>query len=150
MNYEIELKQIEPIRVAYLKVQGQVKNANKHFPEVFKSIQGKSCGSPIFNYLRITPDTGESVIELCVPTETEPISRGVTIKSLPAIKALCTVHIGSYDNLKNAYMAFEQEAKLKNIQLGMPIREVYIKGPGMILKGNPDKYITEVQIPIEE
>ena len=30
----------------------------------------------------------------------------------------------------------------------LPTREVYIKGPGMIFKGNPKKYLTEIQIPI--
>lgn len=150
MIYEIEIKQIEPICVAFLKVQGQVKEANKHFPDVFKAIHGKRCGSPLFNYLSISPETREGIVELCVPTETEPSGSGVMMKTLPGIKALCTVHIGSYETLNIAYNALKQEAKLKNIKLGMPIREVYIKGPGMLLKGNPNKYITEIQIPIEE
>lgn len=150
MNYEIESKQIEPIRVAFLKVQGQVREANKYFPDVFKAIQGKSCGSPLFNYLSISPETREGIVEFCVPTEAEPSGSGVMVKTLPEIKALCTIHIGSYESLNHAYKAIEQEAKLQNIKLGMPIREIYIKGPGMILKGNPNKYITEIQIPIED
>lgn len=31
-----------------------------------------------------------------------------------------------------------------------PFREVFIKGPGMLIKGNPDKYITEIHFPIKE
>ena len=30
-----------------------------------------------------------------------------------------------------------------------PTREVYIKGPGMIFKGNPAKYLTEIQVMIK-
>ena len=30
--------------------------------------------------------------------------------------------------------------------IDMPTREVYLKGPGMIFKGNPNKYLTEIQI----
>jgi len=30
----------------------------------------------------------------------------------------------------------------------LPLREVYIKGPGMIFRGNPKKYLTEIQIMI--
>lgn len=37
-----------------------------------------------------------------------------------------------------------------HLRLQMPFREVFIKGPGMILKGNPEKYITEILFPIEE
>ncbi|NLI92146.1 MAG: MerR family transcriptional regulator, partial [Peptococcaceae bacterium] len=28
--------------------------------------------------------------------------------------------------------------------------EIYLKGPGMIFKGNPNKYLTEIVIPIEQ
>lgn len=31
----------------------------------------------------------------------------------------------------------------------MPTREVYLKGPGMIFKGNPKNYLTEIQMLIE-
>jgi len=34
--------------------------------------------------------------------------------------------------------------------VGFPFREVYIKGPGMFLKGNPEKYITEIIFPLEK
>jgi hypothetical protein len=30
-----------------------------------------------------------------------------------------------------------------------PTREIYLKGPGMIFKGNPENYLTEIQIMIE-
>ena len=33
-------------------------------------------------------------------------------------------------------------------EIVMPTREVYLKGPGMIFKGNPRNYLTEIQIPI--
>ena len=29
-----------------------------------------------------------------------------------------------------------------------PSREIYLKGPGMFFKGNPHKYVTEIQLPI--
>ena len=38
----------------------------------------------------------------------------------------------------------------KEYKVQFPSREVYIKGPGMIFKGNPDKYITEIQMMIDE
>jgi effector-binding domain-containing protein len=31
----------------------------------------------------------------------------------------------------------------------LPSREVYLKGPGIIFRGNPKKYLTEIQILIE-
>ena len=45
MNYTVEIKNIEPIRVAYMKYKGIVTEANKVFPNVFKAIRGKSNGA---------------------------------------------------------------------------------------------------------
>ena len=32
----------------------------------------------------------------------------------------------------------------------LPTREVYHKGPGMFFRGNPQKYLTEIQFPLAE
>ena len=53
MNYQIVLKDIEPIHVAYMKYVGVVTEANKVFPHVFKAIMGKTNGAPLFNYLSL-------------------------------------------------------------------------------------------------
>lgn len=89
-------------------------------------------------------------MELCVPTEMMPNGNGVEIKELPRIKAVCLTHIGSYETLFHAYTAIDEYAKENKLILAPPFREVFIKGPGMLMKGNPDKYITEVQFPIVE
>jgi hypothetical protein len=31
-------------------------------------------------------------------------------------------------------------------QVSLPTREVYLKGPGMIFRGNPKNYLTEIQM----
>lgn len=54
MNYAIELKDIEPIRVAYMRYKGIATEANKVFPNVFKAIRGKSNGAPFFNFISMT------------------------------------------------------------------------------------------------
>jgi effector-binding domain-containing protein len=40
--------------------------------------------------------------------------------------------------------------KAKRLKTALPIREIYLKGPGMIFKGNPKKYLTEIQYLIGE
>lgn len=150
MSYEIEIRDIEPIRIAFMKYKGVATDANKVFPNVFKAIRGKSNGAPFFNYLIMNPDTKIGEIELCVPTAESPLGNGIEIKEMPRIKAVCVTHIGSYDTMRNAYAAIEEYASQNNLQLVPPFREVFIKGPGMLIKGNPDKYITEIYFPIKE
>jgi len=37
----------------------------------------------------------------------------------------------------------------KGYQSKIPTREIYLKGSGMILKGNPKNYLTEILVMIE-
>lgn len=150
MNYEIEIRDIEPIRVAYIRYQGIATEANKVFPKVFQSVRGKTNGAPFFNYLSMNPETKTGDMELCVPTAEVPAGNGIEIKEMPRIKAVCVTHIGSYETLNNAYAAIDKYAAENSLKLVPPFREVFIKGPGMMLKGNPDKYVTEILFPIKE
>ena len=57
---------------------------------------------------------------------------------------------GPYDEVGPTYQALISYAKEHGLEIKAPCREIYIKGPGMIFKGNPQKYVTEVQIPIAD
>lgn len=150
MDYQIEIRDIEPIRVAFMRYQGIATEANKVFPAVFKSIMGKANGAPFFNYLAMDPITRMGDMELCVPTAETPASKGVDLKIMPRIRAVCVTHVGPYETLNQAYDAIGRYASEHKIKLQPPFREVFIKGPGMFLKGNPDKYITEILFPMQE
>lgn len=150
MNNVIELRDIEPIRVAYMRYRGLVSEANKVFPNVYKAVKGRVNGAPFFCYLELDPKTTIGEIELCVPTAEVPCRTGIGIKEMPGIKAVCVSHAGSYNTLDQAYTVINQYASEKGILLQPPFREVYIKGPGLFFKGNPDKYLTEVLFPIKE
>jgi effector-binding domain-containing protein len=49
----------------------------------------------------------------------------------------------SYDKAR----AFAQQ---NGYELALPSREIYLKGCGMIFKGNPKNYVTEIQLVIDE
>lgn len=150
MDYKVEIRDIEPVRVAYMRYKGIAAEANKVFPAVFKSVMGKTDGAPFFSYIAMDRETRVGEMELCVPTSVQPNAKGIEIKEMPRIKAFCTTHIGPYDTLKQAYAAIDRYAAENRISLEFPFREVFVKGPGMIIKGNPDKYITEILFPIRE
>ena len=57
MDYQMEIRNIEPVRVAFMHYKGITTEANKVFPSVFKSIQGKSNGAPFFCYYVMNPET---------------------------------------------------------------------------------------------
>lgn len=150
MNYQVEIRDIEPIRVAFMRYKGIASEANKVFPNVFKSIQGKVNGAPFFCFYVMDQETKMGEMELCVPTAETPKVNGVEVKDMPRIKAVCVTHVGPYETMQYAYEAIDRYALENCLTLQPPFREVYIKGPGMFLKGNPNKYITEIQFPVKE
>lgn len=68
---------------------------------------------------------------------------------MPKIKVLETIHYGGYDIVYLAYRAAFKYANKHNFEILKPIREIYIKGLGMIFKRNTDNYITEILFPYE-
>lgn len=150
MQYQIEIRETPPIRVAYMKYRGLATEANKVFPNVFRSVRGKTNGAPFFSYLAMNPETKQGDMELCVPTTENPVGSGIEVKVMPRIKAVCVTHVGPYETLSLAYIAIDKYAAENGLLLEPPFREVFVKGPGMLMKGNPHKYITEIQFPIKE
>lgn len=150
MTYQVEVREMEYLRVAFIKYRGIAMEANKLFPKVFQAIRGKTNGAPFIYFHTFDPVTKMGEMDLCVPTEIAPFGNGVDIQVIPGTKLLCTTHVGPYELLDQAYEALNQYVLKNQIRIGIPYREIYLKGPGMLLKGNPDKYITEIAFPVEE
>ncbi len=158
MTYEIRIKETEKMRVVYTNYQGKLENpkelfpklASKNFPKLFKSVKGKAIGAPFFNYLDFEKDSKLAKLDICLPSFEKPSSSEVLVKDLASIKVLSTIHTGPYEELIKAYKAIEDYALENKIKIQLPFREIFIKGPGRFLKGNPEKYITEIQFTIGE
>jgi effector-binding domain-containing protein len=58
------------------------------------------------------------------------------------------IHRGRYDQLGRSYAKILSEVERRKQKILLPTREVYLKGPGILFKGNPQNYLTEIQLPI--
>jgi effector-binding domain-containing protein len=77
--------------------------------------------------------------------------KGISVRELKGGRAVTLIHKGPYENLGGSYKnLFDYIHQKKKIVTLLPTREIYWKGPGMILKGNPKNYLTELQVMIEE
>lgn len=148
MNYKIETKEIGPMEAACIRFKGTYKDVGKYFGMIYKEVKNKANGAPFSCYY----DAGFAEIadiEACIPTKGLVKGEGIAAKQIPGMKAICTTHTGSYDTLNLAYKALLDYAREHNIECGLPSREIYYKGPGMLFMGNPNKYVTEIMIPIK-
>ena len=75
---------------------------------------------------------------------------GISVRELTGGRCLSCLHHGPYETLSESYGLIFDNSKSIGMKINYPIREIYIKGPGMIFRGNPIKYITEIQFPFED
>ena len=78
-------------------------------------------------------------------------AEGISVRELPGGRCVSLIHKGSYDTLRDSYKTGLRPHQREGLHhRSVPSREVYLKGPGMIFKGNPKNYLTEIQVLIEE
>lgn len=149
MNYKIEVKDIPAVKVASIRYKSKYSDCGKYLGIIYRLLKGNTNGQP-FNCYYDGEYKEVADIESCVPTLKQICDSRVTLKELPKIRAISIIHTGTYGTINKAYKAILDYTEEKNINCLTPSREIYIKGPGMIFKGNPNNYITEILVPIEE
>lgn len=149
MEYKIERKSFPAITAASMRYQGKYQDMGKYMSEIYKEMKGKGAGEPFCCYYD-DDFKEEADIEVCVPAKGFVEGKNISYKQLPPVqKAVCTTHTGSYEELHRAYKALLDFARDHELTCLTPSRERYLKGPGMIFKGNPNKYVTEIVIPVQ-
>lgn len=91
---------------------------------------------------------GDAEFEPCFPVRKEVVVDGISVRTLPGVRCLTLVHRGAYDQLGRSYAKILKAVHERELKISLPTREVYIKGPGIIFKGNPKNYLTEIQLPV--
>ena len=108
------------------------------------------CGKPLALYYDREYREGDADFEACMPVRKGKAADGISVRELPGGRCLSLIHKGAYDELGRSYEKILGHASEKGLELMSPSREVYHKGPGMIFKGNPKNYLTEIQMLIDE
>lgn len=147
-EFEIEEKSLETILVASIRWKGKYEECGKRFSKIFKKMGRFACGKPINLYYDEGYKEEDADIETCVPVRKGKEADDIAIKQLEGGKALALIHKGPYDQIGRSYEKIVNYANEKGLKYAAPTREVYLKGPGMIFKGNPKNYLTEIQLPL--
>ena len=76
------------------------------------------------------------------------INKQIDPKILSEIEGVTITHIGEYDKVGLSYKKLIDYVNNNNYIIEPQIEEMYVKGPGILFKGNTSKYITKLFIPI--
>ena len=149
-SFQVEEKQTDPILVAGIRMKGKYSDCGPVFSRLCKSLGRYLAGKPLMLFYDSEYRETDADIEPCMPVRSCPPVDGIAIRQLPGDRCVSLMHKGPYDQLGPSYAKILDYIRAKGYEAQLPTREIYHKGPGMILRGNPKNYLTEIQMLIDE
>lgn len=148
-SFEIEEKQLDTILIAGYRMKGRYDEVGKGFSILGKKFGRHINGKPMTLYFDSEYKEEGADFETCFPIRKGQSGEGVDVRELPGGKCVSLIHKGPWDKLSDSYNRIMSYIKEKGYNTIIPSREIYLKGPGMIFKGNPKNYLTEIQLLIK-
>jgi len=147
-TFSVGEKEVDSLQVAGLRWKGRYSDCGKAFQKLGKLAGRNIRGNAMSLYYDSEFREDDADIETCLPVENLKQKGDLILHQLPAGKCVYLVHKGPSEHLNRSYAKIMDYVQKKKYQTLMPIREIYLKGPGMIFRGNPKNYLTEIQIMI--
>ena len=148
-TFEVEEKELAPLKVAGLRWKGGYADTGKALQKVCRRFGRYTRGKPINLYYDGDFKEGDADVESCVPVGEAPGCEGYSVHTLPGGRCVSLIHKGPYEEIGRTWARVLGYVQEKGWTATLPYREVYLKGPGMIFKGNPRNYLTEIQVLVE-
>jgi DNA-binding transcriptional MerR regulator/DNA gyrase inhibitor GyrI len=149
-TFQIEEKTTGPLLVAGIRMQGRYADCGAAFGRIGKRFGRHIRGKPMLLHYDAEFREEDADFEACMPVQGGKPVDGISVRELPGGRCVSLMHRGSYDQLGRSYALVLEYVRAKGYEVALPTREVYHKGPGMILRGNPKNFLTELQIPIAD
>ena len=142
LPHEVELPSLT---IASVRIRGKYSEMGAAFGMLGKSLGSLISGKPLTLFYDDEYKELDADFECCFPVKRAKHVAGVGFRELLGGRALTLAHKGAYDQLGRSYAKLFAFANERGLKLDHPTREVYLKGPGMIFKGAPKNYVTQIQ-----
>ncbi len=149
-SFEVQESVLEPTLIASLRMRGRYADCGKAFSQIGKRYGRHIHGKPFLLHHDAEFRENDADFEVCFPVRRGQNGDGFTVRELPGGRCVTLLHKGPYDQLGRSYEKMLKYLHEKHYTAQLPTREVYLKGPGMIFRGNPKTYLTEIQIVVAE
>ena len=131
-------------------MKGKYSDCGKGFSQIGRKFGRFINGKPFCLFFDNEYKENDADFEACMPIKQGKPVESISVRELAGGKCISLLHKGPYGQLGRSYKKILEYAKNNHYELATPSREVYLKGPGMIFKGNSQKYLTEIQIIIKD
>jgi DNA-binding transcriptional MerR regulator/effector-binding domain-containing protein len=147
--FQIEEKVTDPILVAAIRMKGRYADCGPVFARIGRSLGRYISGKPLLLHYDSEFKEDDADFEPCMPVRNCKPVDGISIRQLPGGRCVSLLHKGPYDQLGQSYAKVLDYARAKGYDIQVPTREIYHKAPGMIFRGNPKNYLTEIQFLVQ-
>ncbi len=148
-DFHVEEKLLDSMLIAGVRMKGKYGDCGKGFARIGKTFGRHICGKPFLLHYDTEYKEDDADFEACMPIRKGAGADGISVRELAGGRCVSLLHQGPYDELGQSYTKILDYIKQKGYTTETPSREVYVKGPGMIFKGNPKRYLTEIQMLIK-
>jgi effector-binding domain-containing protein len=144
--FQIEEKIVDPMVVAGIRMKGRYSDCGPVFGRIGKSLGRYIRGKPMLLHYDTEYREQNADFEACMPVRNAKPVEGISVREIPGGRCVSLLHKGPYDQLGRSYAKVLDHIRGKGYEVLTPTREIYHKGPGMIFRGNPKNYLTEIQM----
>ncbi len=146
----IQMKTTPELIICSIRYKGLYGDIGRYFNTLFKQAGRYFRGPAMALYYDAEYQERDADIEAAIVVNKKLELDGIDCRILPSQKVLSLLHRGPYDSLGSSYRQLFEACKERQLKALTPSCELYLKGPGMILPRKPEKYITEIQIPVQD
>jgi DNA-binding transcriptional MerR regulator len=149
-DYQVEEKSIPDMLIAAVRIRGKYSDCGQGFARIAKRFGRQICGASFLLHYNCEYREDDADFEACMPIRRGERSDEINVRELPGGRFVTLLHKGTYETLGRSYAVVLEYVKERNYSIEIPTREMYHKGPGMIFRGNPKRYLTEIQMQLME
>ena len=147
-EFSVERKSVDDILVASIRMKGKYSDCGKGFSRIGRTF-GRQINGKALLLCHDTEYREEANFDVAMPINKGSTTDDIEVRSIPGGECLSLMHRGPYEDIGRSYQQILSYAKEHGLQYSTPTREVYHKGPGIIFRGNPKKYLTEIQLMLD-
>jgi len=147
---EVLVKYIDDMIFAGYRFTGAYDEVGKAFAKVGRAAGRKIAGPAMTLYYDGEFREKDADMEGGFPLSQKIDIPGIDCRVLRGGKAVTVIHRGSYESIGKSYERLFARIESDRMNPVYPSREIYLKGPGLIFKGNPRNYVTELQVIVRE
>jgi DNA-binding transcriptional MerR regulator/effector-binding domain-containing protein len=148
--FDVEEKTLDTLLIAGVRLKGRYGECGKGFAKIGWALGRYVSGKCFLLHYDTEYREEDADFEACMPVRKGKPVEGISVRELPGGRCVALIHRGPYEDLGRSYAKILAYLKEKGYQTLSPTREVYLKGPGMIFRGNPKNYLTEIQMLIAD